>query len=231
MVVLFAIADYFLNICPMIHFLTLVSFVDVLFYLSFPLVAGVVGWLTNWLAVKMLFNPREEKDFILFKFQGVFPKRQRALAEKLGVVVATEFLSIDDIKENLINEDEIEHIISRMETQVDDFLNIKMPQRHPWINFFTSSKTKLTLKNEIMAEMRILAPDVVNEYMNNIGHRIDIQKTVSDKVASFSAEKMESILHSILDKEFKFIELVGLVLGVIIGLVRMGFLLLKESLT
>ena len=49
-----------------------------------PLIAAVIGWATNYIAVRMLFHPREEKRIFGLRIQGVFPKRQKALAEKLA---------------------------------------------------------------------------------------------------------------------------------------------------
>ena len=70
-------------------------------YYIFPIVGALTGWITNWIAVKMLFHPKEPKNFFLFKVQGVFPKRQSVMAEKLGHIVASELFSIDDVVEKM----------------------------------------------------------------------------------------------------------------------------------
>ena len=62
-----------------------------------PFIGALTGWVTNWIAVKMLFHPKEPKNFLFFKVQGVFPKRQKVMAEKLGHIVASELFSIDDV--------------------------------------------------------------------------------------------------------------------------------------
>ena len=59
-----------------------------------PLVAALIGWFTNYIAVKMLFHPKNPKGFLFVKIQGVFPKRQKALAQKLGDLVAEELFSV-----------------------------------------------------------------------------------------------------------------------------------------
>ena len=45
---------------------------------------------------------------------------------------------------------------------------------------------------------------------------------VTDKVSNFSSDKLEEILQSVMKKEFKFIEIIGGVLGFVIGLIQMG---------
>ena len=53
-----------------------------------PIIAALIGWLTNYLAVKMLFHPKLPLQVLGFSIQGVFPKRQKQLADKLGSLVA-----------------------------------------------------------------------------------------------------------------------------------------------
>ena len=62
-----------------------------------PFIGALIGWLTNYIAIKMLFHPREEKRILGVRLQGVFPRRQQALAKKVGEVVATELVSGEDI--------------------------------------------------------------------------------------------------------------------------------------
>jgi uncharacterized membrane protein YheB (UPF0754 family) len=56
--------------------------------------------------------------------------------------------------------------------------------------------------------------------MKNIESQLDLEKMVIDKVSGFSSDKMEFILTQIMSKEFRFIEIVGAVLGLIIGFVQ-----------
>jgi uncharacterized membrane protein YheB (UPF0754 family) len=51
-----------------------------------PFVGALIGWLTNYLAIKMLFRPRQPR-FIFGLLCRVIPRRQRDLALKIGEVV------------------------------------------------------------------------------------------------------------------------------------------------
>src|SRR5690606_36038370 len=63
----------------------------------FPLLGGAIGWGTNYLAIKFLFWPRRPLKVGPLVFQGVIPRRRRALARAIGDVVATELLSREQI--------------------------------------------------------------------------------------------------------------------------------------
>jgi hypothetical protein len=71
---------------------------------------------------KMLFYPREPKKILGITFQGIFPKRQKQFAEKLGKLVSAEFLSFTDIEQKISDPDNLKKIMPMIESHVDDFL-------------------------------------------------------------------------------------------------------------
>ena len=50
-------------------------------------VGTLIGWFTNYLAIKLLFRPQREINFLLFKIQGLIPKRRDEITENIAVVV------------------------------------------------------------------------------------------------------------------------------------------------
>ena len=63
--------------------------------LLIPFISAFIGWFTNWIAIKMLFHPKEPMNILGIKIQGIFPKNQQKFAQKLGTLVATELLNFD----------------------------------------------------------------------------------------------------------------------------------------
>ncbi|HZI52754.1 MAG TPA: DUF445 family protein, partial [Chitinophagaceae bacterium] len=76
-----------------------------------PLISAFIGWFTNWIAIKMLFHPREPKKILGITFQGIFPKRQKVFAQKLGKLVSNELLSFSEIEQKISNPTNIEKIL------------------------------------------------------------------------------------------------------------------------
>ncbi|HSP03456.1 MAG TPA: DUF445 family protein, partial [Acidimicrobiales bacterium] len=59
-----------------------------------PLVGGIVGLGTNWLALQMIFRPIEPKRYAgLVTYQGMFPSRQEEIAQDYGRITAREILT------------------------------------------------------------------------------------------------------------------------------------------
>ena len=74
----------------------------------------------------------------------------------------------------------------------------------------------------MLEEIALLLPEIINQYTESLSKKIDIEKMVTEKVSNFSSDKLEEILQSVMSKEFRFIEVIGGVLGFVIGLIQMG---------
>ncbi len=191
-----------------------------LWLLLIPVISAFIGWFTNWIAIKMLFHPREPKKFLGITFQGIFPKRQAQFAEKLGKLVADELLSFKDIEQKITNPENLSSVMPYIENHIDDFLRVKLGKAMPMIGMFIGEKTINEMKRIFMAELESIFPEVMHKYMGKLQEELDLEKIVTEKVKAFSSDKLESILQQIMAKEFKFVEILGGVLGFIIGILQ-----------
>jgi len=185
-----------------------------------PLISAFIGWFTNWIAIKMLFHPKEPKKILGITFHGIFPKRQQQFAEKLGKLVSEELLSFKEIEEKIINPDNLSKMMPLVEDKIDLFLREKLSIVFPMISMFIGQNTISNLKIVFMQELETMFPEIIGSYMKNIESQLDLEKMVTEKVAGFSSDKMETILNQIMSKEFRFVEIIGGVLGLIIGILQ-----------
>ena len=186
-----------------------------------PFISALIGWVTNFLAIKMLFHPRKKISLGIFTIQGVFPKRQKVLAERLGKLVANELFSLKDISHLLESEnlrDDIDEIIDK---RLDIFLNEKLVASLPMLAMFMNEELKETIKTTIKSELNAAIPEILQNLSLKLEKEVNVENTVYEKVVGFSPEKLEAMLFSIMKKEFRFIELLGAILGFIIGLLQL----------
>ncbi len=74
-----------------------------LLLLSIPVISALIGWITNYLAVKMIFRPHTPLKILGITFHGILPKRKSALAYEIGETVERELISHEDIKKAIDN--------------------------------------------------------------------------------------------------------------------------------
>ncbi|MGI6523696.1 MAG: DUF445 domain-containing protein [Bdellovibrionota bacterium] len=188
---------------------------------TLPFIAALIGWITNYVAVRMLFRPRKPYKIFFYTLQGVFPKRQKELAKQVADIFVSEFLDSKDLKENLgrvLRSADLKrmidlHIQGVIKNKVATFLPI-LPRHYA---------------NSLVDKIGFAYKDELDPLMETIIHRIlespdvvpDIRNLIEDRIANFSVEKLELLCEGVLHKEFRFIELVGAVLGFIVGVIQM----------
>lgn len=196
--------------------------------LLIPVISAFIGWVTNLVAIKMLFHPRNPVNVLGIRIQGIFPKRQEQFAEKLGKLVSRELLSFSDIEEKISNPENLKKVLPMIETHIDHFLRVKLSESMPMISMFIGDKTIEKLKGTFMEELEILFPKVMKDYTNTLKQQLDLEHIVTEKVKAFSGDKLEEILYQVMAKEFRFVEIIGGVLGFLIGILQVALTLLTQ---
>ena len=196
---------------------------------TLPFIAAIIGWLTNYIAVKMLFRPKDPVKVGPITFQGIFPKQHKAFAEKIGNLVADKLFSLEDIKDNINIADLNRKVFDVVNDHLDEYLRSKLELHFPMLSMFLSDGLINQLKELLLNEIEVILPKIVDSFLENMEKDIDVKDTISQKVLSFSSEKIEGILFEIMAKEFKFIEIVGGVLGFLIGTIQVAIMLLSGS--
>jgi uncharacterized membrane protein YheB (UPF0754 family) len=192
---------------------------------SIPFISALIGWFTNWIAIKMLFRPQHPKKILFMTVQGIFPKNQKYVAEKLGHLIATELFSSSDIRYRMThNTDVVKKVI---EEKIDYYLENTFAQNYPIVSVFFSTKRKAKIKVDLVAEVERAAPDVIDQYLASIEEEINVAEIVKEKIELLPAPRLEELIMSVLGKEFRFIEGIGAVIGFIIGMFQVGIFYLQ----
>ena len=168
----------------------------------------------------MLFHPRKPVKFLGLTIQGIFPKNQRQIAEKLGQVVGKELLSFSEIEQKVTDPENLQKLKPEIEAHIDTFLNSRIKEIFPMLSMFIGDKTINQLKEAFLMELENLFPVLMKGYMAKLQGDLDLEKIVTEKVANFSSEKLEDILNQITKREFKFLEVIGGFFGFLIGLIQ-----------
>ncbi|KJS16831.1 MAG: hypothetical protein VR69_07430 [Peptococcaceae bacterium BRH_c4b] len=184
-----------------------------------PLVGALIGWLTNWIAVKLIFRPYLPVNILGYKLQGVVPKRRQELAISIGEVIEKELLSADDLLGFMKSGD----VLCGIEETLSQALKVRVLDRLP---AFIPMSIKNAISDTIAEQMHRHLPSLIAEMTEKYGERFKEQfkigEMVEAKVNSFPLERLEQMILSISSRELKHIEVLGGVLGFIIGLLQAG---------
>ena len=185
-----------------------------------PILAALIGWITNYLAIKMLFHPHLPKKILGLTFQGVFPKRQAQIAEKLGDLVANELFSMKDVAQKIEDLSTQPEALEEVGKRIEQTIRGKLISAFPMLSMFLSDemieKVTSLFKGELEDFLRVSAQGLAVKMQESV----DIQALMREKVQAFSSNKIEELLLGFMEEEFRFIEKIGAVLGFLIGCIQ-----------
>lgn len=180
-------------------------------------VGGIIGWFTNYVAVKMLFRPLKPIKIFDFEIQGLIPKRKSDIAKSVGEIVENELISINDLWDSLINEKNKELVLSNLKFKVKKVTDENMPSFVP-----RSIKSMIAayIGDIIDREFVKFTEQSSALLIQDISRNVNISQIVEEKINSFELEKLEKIVIQIAHKELYMIEVLGGVLGFVIGILQ-----------
>lgn len=183
-------------------------------------IGAMIGWITNFIAIKMLFRPYKEINFIFFKIQGLLPKRKNEIGHSIAEVVDKELVSMKDIISKISYSDIEESMGSLIDGILDSKLKEEILKNFPMAAFFLSDSVLEKIKGIIKSSIIENKNEIMEFFGQYMQKNVDIKKIIIEKVDAFSLEKVEEIIVNLAKKELKHIEYIGAVLGGIIGLVQ-----------
>ncbi len=82
-------------VAALTHFVT--------FWWLLPLLGVAIGYVTNWMALWMIFEPPEWRRYGLFRWKGLFVRRQREVADVYASIVAEDILTVSEFGKELLH--------------------------------------------------------------------------------------------------------------------------------
>lgn len=183
-------------------------------------IGALIGWITNYVAIKMLFRPYKEINLGIFKLQGLLPKRKHEIGESIAEVIQNELVSLQEILHSLDGDKLEEKMNSVIDKILEEKLQKEITKKFPMLAMFLSSdmleKIKSIIKNSILENKEV----IVKMFSNYVEENVDFKGIIIKNVDAFSLEKLEEVTYTLAEREFKHIEVIGAILGAIIGFVQ-----------
>lgn len=189
-----------------------------------PLIGAIHGYITNKIAIWMLFNPKE--PFIIpiinVKIQGLLPKRKEVIADSLADVVENDLFSQDDIKKYIIDNELFVKSIPTIHKHIMDKIEKQLPR---WITSGIKKYILEYLSNIVMKELFELNVNIAGN-IEELETMIPIKDIVKEKIMKLNFDELEQLIRKIAKKELSFIEWLGFYMGLFIGFVQGIFLII-----
>lgn len=195
---------------------------DLWTWLAIPAVGAVIGWSTNWLAVKMIFRPIKPRRLLGLRLQGLIGRRQPELAKAIGRVVGNHLVEHKDVVKSL-NKLDFGGILNGV---LDRGLAPKIQELRslPLIGGFLTEARVAEIRESIVHGIMTHKESVMDEVERGLSKGLDVPALVEKKVAHFAIERLEQLILDVASRELRAIVVLGGVLGALLGLGQVLFL-------
>jgi len=181
-----------------------------------PAIAGLIGWVTNWIAVKMIFRPIRPVNVLGFRVQGLVGRRQQELARAIGKVVGNHLVENQDVMRSLDKLDFTGILASVIETGLA--AKVQELRSLPLIGGFLTEDRVVDIRDALLRGIMAHKDQVLEAVERGLAAGLDVPTLVEQKVAAFAIETLERLILEVAGRELRAIEWLGGVLGVLIGL-------------
>lgn len=193
----------------------------IVYIIGMGFIGAVIGWITNVIAIKLLFRPYKEITIplIRWRLQGLIPKRQKDIASAIGNVVSSELITGHDVVISLSREDVKDKLVRKVQELIQKRVRERMPFILPQVlqetvADYVSKMLSQEVANILDNPARVLSKDNLEDIKS------EISMIVENKILSFEMQRFEDIIQGLARTELKHIELLGGVLGFLIGILQ-----------
>jgi uncharacterized membrane protein YheB (UPF0754 family) len=193
---------------------------DISSIILIPTIAALIGWITNFIAIRMLFRPRTPINLGVCTLHGLVPKRQAEIARSIGDVVARDLISHDDITSVLKLPETKGKISSEIEQEIDGFIR-GFAEQNPMVGMFLQGEALLKVRSALITQLEERTPRLIEHVITAVEDKVDFQKIVESKVATLELDRLEELINRVASRELRTIELLGGVLGFLVGILQL----------
>ncbi|SFB08273.1 Protein of unknown function [Amycolatopsis marina] len=185
--------------------------------LIMPVFGFITGFVTDWLALKMIFYPREPKGFLFFRWQGLFQKRRKQVALDYGGLIADEVLTVPGVMEAVLTGPKSDKLFALITREVQRTIDTQASIAKPLVAFAVGGREFQELKRHAAAKAIEYLPQTVEHVEDYATNALDVRNTIVDKMQQLTPLEFEGILRPAFKQdEWKLIA-VGAVIGGLVG--------------
>ncbi|HMV80744.1 MAG TPA: DUF445 family protein [Leptospiraceae bacterium] len=187
---------------------------------TMPIMGVIVGYVTNWLALQMIFRPLEVTNFGFFKYQGLFLRRQRDVSIELANIIATKVLNSENILRLIFKGKGGDLLVKLVMDNAFKGVEKLMKDKAPMVPLILGSDKTRKIKEKVADNIISILPEAANKIQTYITDSLKIESTVAERLTQLSTVQFEDILHSVFKEDEMTLILLGALLGGLVGMAQ-----------
>jgi len=180
----------------------------------------IVGYLTNYLAIKLIFKPTKPINLGFIKIQGLFLKRQKEVAREYSYIITNKILTIEKIYDDIFKNNKTSKIKEIVKNNLSVLIDKTISSTKIAIDIIIPKSKLENMKNIAVFRFLEEIPIALRDTYKYSEEALDLENTIRTKMETLPSEDFISFLRPVFQEdEFKLI-IVGAILGGIAGFIQ-----------
>lgn len=186
--------------------------------LVLPIFGGLIGWFTDWLAIKLVFFPRERRRVLgVVPFQGVFQRRRKEVAKQYGEIIATEVMTVPNIINGIFRGPRSDRVLAMIQRTVTKVVDEQASLAKPFVAVAVGSRRFQQMKHAAADKAMVYLDETARLAAPYAAEQINLGQVIASKMDRLSRVEYEGLLRpAFRQDEWKLIA-VGAVIGALVG--------------
>ncbi len=190
-----------------------------------PAFGGLVGLVSDWIALQMLFRPLYPVNVLGFRIQGVFLARQKEVARDYAGLIATELLTPANLVEEILRGPFADRVVELVHKHVKQAIDAQMGLARPLVLNAIGTARYHEIRAYIVKRALEFVPETSRHVERYAMDALDINNTIVARMDELSPQEFEGMLRPAFKEDEKTLILCGAVLGYIIGEIQVHLML------
>ena len=183
-----------------------------------PLFGLLVGYATNWLALKLIFNPIEPISFLGVTYQGLFIKRQNEVSKEYAYMLAHDIFTFDRIFASIITGPTKDRFVNLIANHANHAIDEAAGLSKPVITLVAGKRSYEKIKNIAIDKTLKELPNSVKPVFPYAEKAMDLENIFRTRMQKLPPRDFVDFLRPVFQEDELKLILVGAVLGMGAGI-------------
>jgi len=186
-----------------------------------PIAGVIIGYVTNLLAIKMIFEPAEERRIGPFKLHGLFLRRQPEVAEVYGEIIAEDIVTIGNIGDDLLNGPRSDRTRYMIETAMRPAIDRAVGPAKTAVRVAVGTETYDTIRESVATEAVEYTMTPLTDEEFNRRQSDAVRTLITARMRELSPADFAEMLRTAMREDEWLLYLHGAVLGFAAGVLHL----------
>jgi uncharacterized membrane protein YheB (UPF0754 family) len=187
---------------------------------TLPLFGILVGYFTNYLALKLIFRPLNPIKIGKLIIQGMFIRRQNEVSVEYSKIVASKIITIENIFEYIIRGPGSKKLELIVQKQIEDTIDDTAGLLKSLVEISTGSQLFTHIRNIACFRFMQELPMNIRHVFGYAENALDLEHILRDKMQGLTPLEFESFLRPVFKEDETTLIIIGAILGGLAGLAQ-----------